>query len=299
MQETSRSFIDSFDGTRLAVYAAGDPDAPPMVLSNGLGGNIEAWRYVIAHFAQRYRFLTWDYRGLYASSPPPDGRAYDMRDHARDLEAVCDHFSVDRAVFFGWSMGVQLNYEYWRHDPERVAALVAINGTFGNPFRTALHLPMIEAIAPALLGVLRGVAPAQPYLTPLLAQAPLLLPLAKRVGLMGAGLREDVARELAAAYAGLDFIAYARIFEGLGRHTATDHLERIEAPTLVVAGRKDKLTPPKCSYEMAARIRGAELHVLREATHFAPIECPDEINTAIEDFVERRVSAPWGSRTSP
>ena len=62
----------SRDGTRIAYYCARPPrpDAPTVILANGLGGPRLAWRALVDYLGDRYRFITWDYRGLYASSRP-------------------------------------------------------------------------------------------------------------------------------------------------------------------------------------------------------------------------------------
>ena len=60
-------FVQANDGTWLAVYSIGDPKNPAFVLSNGLGGNIIAWRHLIEYFKDQFRIISWDYRGLYRS----------------------------------------------------------------------------------------------------------------------------------------------------------------------------------------------------------------------------------------
>jgi len=42
--------VTSRDGTQLATYTTGPSDAPVLVLCNGLGGNILAWRHLVDNF---------------------------------------------------------------------------------------------------------------------------------------------------------------------------------------------------------------------------------------------------------
>ena len=67
--ETESHVMTSRDGVRIVYYEGGNPDGPPIVLSNGLGGNIEAWNDLVLFFSERYRIVSWDYRGLYQSGP--------------------------------------------------------------------------------------------------------------------------------------------------------------------------------------------------------------------------------------
>jgi len=75
-------------------------------------------------------------------------------------------------------------------------------------------------------------------------------------------------------------------------HSAADLLPRIGCPTLVVAAGADVFTPSRCSETMHHRIADSELVTFREAGHTLPIEEPDAIAEAIEDFAARRVPAP-------
>ena len=101
--------VPSFDGTEIAYHEAGD--GAPVLLCNGLGGSWMAWSHQIRYFQDNRRFLSWDYRGLYRSGPPPSLDALQVADQVGDALAVLDHAKADRAWVFGWSMGVQVALE--------------------------------------------------------------------------------------------------------------------------------------------------------------------------------------------
>ena len=103
-------WVEAFDGTKLCVQSVGI--GPPFVLANGLGGSIKAWRPLIEHFADQYRFVSWDYRGLYRSVPAVDRHAVRIVDHARDLHTVIEAQGLKDPIIAGWSMGVQVMFEY-------------------------------------------------------------------------------------------------------------------------------------------------------------------------------------------
>jgi pimeloyl-ACP methyl ester carboxylesterase len=71
------------------------------------------------------------------------------------------------------------------------------------------------------------------------------------------------------------------------RHDATGDLDGIEAPTLVVVGEHDAITPPDTARAMADAIPGAELVVIPDAGHLTPMENPDAFNRALDDFLAR------------
>ncbi len=281
----------SADGTRIATYLVGPPGGPTLVLANGLGGNVTAWRHLIRHFANRMRIVTWDYRGLYRSGRPHDlsDGAYAIPRHCDDLDAVLEVERVERAVFVGWSMGVQVLIEYYRRRPERFAGLVLINGTYGRPFETAFRAPWMRTAGPRFLDILPYLAPLMSRSEPLVTRTRAFVALAKGLGLVSPTLDEDVFFDLARDWLNLDFEAYAAVFRGLANHDAHDVLGSIRAPTLIITGEKDLFTPMELSAHMVSEIAGAELLTIEGGTHYTPIEYPMTVNLRIQKFLEERV----------
>jgi pimeloyl-ACP methyl ester carboxylesterase len=74
-----------------------------------------------------------------------------------------------------------------------------------------------------------------------------------------------------------------------GQHNAHDLLPHVSVPTLILAGRRDSFTPMDLSQQMQREIPGAELHVVEQGTHTAPIERPAEVTEVIADFLRRRL----------
>jgi pimeloyl-ACP methyl ester carboxylesterase len=62
-------------------------------------------------------------------------------------------------------------------------------------------------------------------------------------------------------------------------------LGAIEAPTLVVAGSADPVTPPTTAFALHGAIAGSALTVLAAAAHLANIEQPDRFNAAVLDHL--------------
>ena len=63
-------------------------------------------------------------------------------------------------------------------------------------------------------------------------------------------------------------------------------LERIAAPTLVVVGEHDEVTPPRTSQRLAEGISGARYVEIADAGHLANQEQPEAFNDAVGEFVE-------------
>ncbi len=275
--------VASFDGTVLACRETGT--GPVMMLANGLGGTWTAWRHLIDFFRDRFHVISWDYRGTYRSGLSASPVRYDMDAHVRDALAVADAYGVERALWVGWSMGVQLDFEVVARAPERVQGLVAINGAYGRPFETALGGRYARHVIPALVRLIRDVPRPFSAVLRLGSGWEWVLDAMTVVGLVGPTLDRAVFRDLVHDFAALDLPAYFSTLLALGEHDAEHALAAVRCPLLVVAGDRDPMTPRALSEEMVRRVPGAELLIVRGGTHYVPVEFPEMMNLRIERFL--------------
>lgn len=276
----------SWDGTELAYQTVGE--GPAMLLSNGLGGTFAAWRHLVDYFGDRFRLLSWDYRGLYKSHTPRDTTRIAVPDHARDAEALLAHLGIGEAIVLGWSMGVQVNFELYRILPALMRALVVINGTYGQPFETAFNLRFARHLIPGLATFAGKTAHRWVPALRWLVGHPSFMKGVKAVRMVSENLDERVFRDLASDYSSLDFHVYMETLKHVGEHSAQDLLPKIEAPTLIIAGDRDPFTPLPTAEKMRREIPGAELLVIRSGTHYVPVEFPELVNLRIEKFLRER-----------
>ena len=129
-------FRDSFEvavaGGTLHVARAGSPpaEAKSVVLAlHGMTGTHMVYRTVareLARTAPDVCLLVPDLRGRGASARLP--APYGMAVHVADLIAVLDHAGVERAVLTGHSMGCNISARLAAEHPERVEAVVLLDG---------------------------------------------------------------------------------------------------------------------------------------------------------------------------
>ncbi|MCA9539909.1 MAG: alpha/beta hydrolase, partial [Myxococcales bacterium] len=261
-------------------------------LANGLGGRLYAWLPVLDALADRYRIVTWDYRGLFESEAHLDRRRLGVPQHAEDLAAVLDAEGIDAAHLCGWSMGVQVSLEFSLRRPDRVRSLVLINGTYGQALSTAFQPLMRVPLPPTVLhAVLEGVAD-RPTLAAGVGQAARAAAgsafwLRKRLGPRWRshflrGIRQYVNDVMATHKAN-----YLHLFQQIDAHSVYHLLPEVQAPTLVVSGGLDFLTPAYQSRAMARRIPGAKHLSIPLGTHFVLLEYPERVVAAIEKHLAR------------
>jgi pimeloyl-ACP methyl ester carboxylesterase len=69
------------------------------------------------------------------------------------------------------------------------------------------------------------------------------------------------------------------------RSDQTYFLPNIIAPTLILVGSEDQLTPPEDSEIMRREIRGSRLEIIPGAAHVSNIERPAEFNRSLKEFL--------------
>jgi pimeloyl-ACP methyl ester carboxylesterase len=281
-------FVEAQDGTRLFVEELGE-GRPAVLLTDGIGCDGFAWRYLAPRLAERHRVIHWHFRGHGRSGPPVDPERLSIEDLARDLRRVCDDCGVERPVIVAHSMGVQVALEYYRQNPNEVGALVLMCGTFGRITTTFHGTDLLDQVLPSLV---RGSKMFPSLARAVWGRVPAAL--AFRVACAGRELDGDRIQEEDfqrywdhAALMNPD--VFLRMLQYAGAHDAKGFLPDIDVPVLVVAAEHDTFTPRELADEMARAIPNAELEVIEEASHAAPVEQPDRIADRVEEFLGSRL----------
>jgi pimeloyl-ACP methyl ester carboxylesterase len=278
--------VASFDGTALDVYTAGE--GLPVLLFNGIGGGWRIWNHQVGHLADRYRFLSWDYRGLYGSDRPVPPATMSITDHARDAIAVLDFAAAPRAALCAWSFGVPLALEMFRIAPDRVAALVFVNGGASAAWPNVLNVRAMGRILPWLLRTAEALPDMTRSVARRVARSPETVSWVRRLGLAARTLDDGLWSDLAESFDDLDMETYVSMLARVGSHDAVDVLKHIDVPVLVVAGDRDLIVPRRVGESLVRHVRGAELMVVPGGTHYVPVEYPELLSLRIEKFFQER-----------
>jgi pimeloyl-ACP methyl ester carboxylesterase len=280
------------DGVTLLYQSFGE--GPAVVFGNGIGVRYPGAVEQVNALRDAYRVICWDYRGIGQSVMSDPEGDLSMARHARDILTILDALRIERAVFVGWSMGAQVSLEAIRLQPERVAGLVALLGTYKQPFRTAFPDPVGGAVEGLFELLHRYPAVAQAALDLAVALPTVAFTVLSRLPFVGRDADREVFAANVRSVAGVDKRLYTRTMLALAAHDASDVLPQVRCPTLVICGERDNLTPPKVARQMAAAIGGAEYREVTGGTHFALIEQPVKINRWLRELVDRVYGAPAG-----
>jgi pimeloyl-ACP methyl ester carboxylesterase len=280
------------DGTGIAYEVVGEGPKTVMI-ANGLGGRLYAWSAVLDALYKEYRFVTWDYRGLFDSDSPESKRRLAVVHHVEDARSILDAEGIDRAVFMGWSMGVQVSLDMAASYPERVGGLVLLNGTYGHVLSTGFQPLFGVPGLPKRLHAICDFLQDHPELADKLAMVARTMqwPTAALMSIT-AGRNAFRMKPLLARYfddvLGKSFVNYLRLFQELDAHSVYHLLREIHQPALVVSGFLDALTPAYQSKEIARRMPNAEYLRIFRSSHFSLMERPEIVVPRVRGFLETR-----------
>ena len=111
-------------GVRIHFEVEGE--GPALVLQHGFTESVQDWYeagYVEA-LKSDYRLILIDARGHGASDKPHDPDAYELERRVADVVAVLDGLAIEKAVFWGYSMGGWIGFGTAKYSQERFRALV-------------------------------------------------------------------------------------------------------------------------------------------------------------------------------
>ena len=251
--------------TVIATARAGGSTGAAVLFVHGVGSTGAIWDYQIEALADRYRCFAVELRGNGVPKPEPPPDQITRQGFVDDVLAVADAAGAGRFHFVGCSLGGAVGFELWKRAPERVASLTFVASFAWYPEATAYVDRVIANVEAA--GSMDRFAHER----------------AKLLG-MPPGRRTD---ETIAQMACKTVASYCATTRATWTGEFRDVLPAITVPTLVICGEKDTVAPPTFSEEIAAGIKGAELHVLPQAGHVANADAPEAFNALLASFLSR------------
>ena len=259
-------------GVPLRYRWDGPPAGPVVVLSNSLGTTAAMWGPQVGALIPYARVLRYEHRGHGGASLPPafEGPGSCTIDSlGADLVGLLDALDVERASVAGLSLGGMVAMWVAAHHPSRVERLALCC--------TSAHMPPPEAWADRAAAVR---AEGTAHLVD---------------GLLGRWFtpgfptrRPDVAALVAGMLGAASAEGYASCCDAIAAMDQRAALRSVAAPTLVLAGAGDPVTPPDVALQLAQEIPGASLLVVAGAAHLATLEQPAEVSAALADHLVGR-----------
>jgi pimeloyl-ACP methyl ester carboxylesterase len=232
-------------------------EGEPIVLLHGLMGRMDHWDSTLQTLATLGRPIAPDVPILDEALADPSVGG--LTEHVR---AFLDALEIDRAVVGGNSLGGHLALELALRYPQRVSGLILTgsSGLFERSFsRGVPHVPTTEFVRQKMEEIFYDTS----LVTPAWVDA--------------------VHRTLTSRAAARRILQVARSAK---RSNLESRLGEIAAPTLVLWGKDDRITPPEVAERFGALIPNAEVVFIANCGHAPMLEQPAVFNAVVEDWLQ-------------
>lgn len=229
-----------------------------LLFVHGAGGSSLSFYYQVRHFGPQADAV--DLPGHPKGKPCTSVPAY-----TEWLRGYIWGKGYHDVVLVGHSMGGAIAQWYALHYPEELVGIVLI----GTGARLRVRPDILQMCQDAITDPVKrqewlnmreqGLAKVSPDLKPLLLE---------RTSQVGPAVQLN------------DFLC-------CDKFDIMQEVQNIRLPTLVIVGTEDIMTPVKYADYLAQKIPGAQEVVIRDATHSVALEKPQEVNQAIEGFIQR------------
>lgn len=254
----------------IELFYRDDGEGQHVLFIQGLGVDHRGWGAATRPLAKRFRCISYDNRdvGRSATVDAP----YDVLDMAADAIGLLDALDIAQADVVGTSMGGIIAQEIAIRHPKRVRRLVLVTTyTSGDPRGSAIF----EGQA-----LLRRTLSREDYC---------------RATFWSAYSHQDYRRDdgfveqMIARTAGNDLWqpqdAYERHVRAVTSANTEGRLDHISAPTLILAGAEDILTPTRFSQRLASDIPNNKLEIIEGAGHGMIWSHPDVVVDHVSKFL--------------
>jgi 3-oxoadipate enol-lactonase len=219
------------------------------------------------------RVIAYDHRGTGRSAPwlGPVSAASLAADAARVLEDR----GLESAHIVGLSLGAGIALELAVRMPHRVRSLCLVGGAAGGPsFVLPAPRDAVQLLADLTADSVRH---RKPWPAAALFSARFRDEHSALADELTIPFTENLAPPWAAWWQTLAVTCMSR----------ASSLPRLSAPTLILHGGQDVMTPPGNARLLAERIPNAELHIFEDAGHAAPFEHPEACTALMLEWFAR------------
>ena len=282
-------------GVTLNVALAGPDDAPAVILLHGFPESHRTWREVAPLLEDRFRLIMPDQRGFAGSDRPLDVEEYETDKLIGDIFALAEVLGVERFALVGHDWGGAIAWPAAMRDDPRLTKLAIVNAPHPLIFQKSLIEDADQRAASQYINWFR-VPGAEKAIEAMGFEAFFQKTFMSHVEL--ASVSEEEKQQYIAEWSQpggmLPMLNWYRatklIVPPPGATVAVpDFLLRafpkIHVPTLVVWGMKDPALLPLQLEGLEALVDDLTVVKLPDAGHFAPWEAPDQVASALRDFL--------------
>lgn len=241
-----------------------------LVFGHSMLFNLRMFDDQVNFLKEDYRCVRFDFRGQGKSEITPNG--YDLDSLTEDTFELIKALDCGPCHFVGFSMGGMVALRLAIKYPEAIKSLILIDTSSepeptGNTLRNKAMLLVAKYVGLAILS--------------------------NRVMAMFFGFdflkdpnRKSIRNTWKSHFLANDQHGIIKVIKGvLSRKGITEYLYKISHPSIILVGENDMLTDLEKAEIMQKNIKNSSLKLIPKAAHMSPIEEPELVNSAIQEFL--------------
>jgi pimeloyl-ACP methyl ester carboxylesterase len=251
----------------------------PVLCLHGHPGSGASMAVFTNHLSERFQTLAPDLRGYGKSQARQN---FEMVDHLSDLEALLDRLKIPRCLVLGWSLGGILAIELALRLPERVSGLILV-ATAARPRGSHPPISWQDNLYTGIASVLNRLRPGWQWNIDTFGRRSLYRYLLQQ---HHAYAYKHLAEEGMSAYLQTSRAANRALSSALraGYNRLTE-LERINCPSLLLAGEADRHITAASSLETAQSLPDCKWHSYANTAHLFPWEISTQVMSDIDRWL--------------
>ena len=239
----------------------------PIVFIHGVGLTYEIWQPQLDFFTN-YSTLAYDILGHGKSSLKKQNISFD--DFSDQLIKLIDELNFQKIHLVGFSIGSLIARDFASKHNERLQSLILLGSIFK---RTDEQQKIVN----------------ERY-----NQAKKQMKLSKQA--LKRWFTDEYLKKNPNTYEKISTILSAnnmenflKVYELFVFHKNNENFDKIKVKTLIMTGEYDIGSTIQMSQELNRIIKNSELKIIKNGKHLCGIECADEVNVSIKNFVEKNV----------
>ena len=237
----------------------------PVVFIHGVGLTYEIWQPQLDFF-KNYSYLSYDILGHGKSSLTKQNINFD--DFSEQLIELINELKIEKIHLVGFSIGSLIARNFATRYSERLQSLILLGSIYKRSEQQQKTVNERFEQAKKELK-LSSQALKRWFTDKYLEDNP------------------DTYEKISSILSANNIANFLKVYELFVKHKNDEDFEKIYSKTLVMTGENDVGSTIEMSQQLNNIIKNSELKIIKDGKHLCSIECADDVNLAIKNFVDK------------
>ena len=237
----------------------------PLVFIHGVGLTYEIWQPQLDFF-KNYSYLSYDILGHGKSSLTRQNINFD--DFSEQLIELINELKIEKIHLVGFSIGSLIARNFATRYSERLQSLILLGSIYKRSEQQQKTVNERFEQAKKELK-LSSQALKRWFTDKYLENNP------------------DTYEKISSILSANNMVNFLKVYELFVKHKNDEDFEKIYSKTLVMTGEHDTGSTIEMSQQLNNIIKNSELKIIKDGKHLCGIECADDVNLAIKNFVDK------------